>query len=479
MKNIVLACALLLTVSYVWAQQTYFNAGNFNKDLPGKILTKTGEVKDATITYEHPDFLKLMKRPLLTSNGPIDKSTLDAFQVDNRTWVFRKTPTGTYWVILQRQGAIEVFDYLTSDSKGTITNVITVGSVIKKGDTQLVNSELMIGFKKKMTPLVSDHAELAAKVGGSGYGFLQYLNVVDEYNTWYEKNNPDKVVYLAAGLGLLIPGGQQAKNFSGAADMKSQAQANQSQQAAENKQKLDDAFANRSTSVSPELASAKDNVPLKKETFGAKVSRIQADGNKIGVRLILQPARTVQQETGTVQLVNYAPVEGSFTDESLLQAGQQFVEELKARYGASNIELIDIINIPYRDVKVMGMTTRVDDWWATKYKVVFTYTIDPRLEPANQEVEGKVKFTVTVNTIQTLMVTEYVGATTSTKQDILAQVLNFGGFRTPTYAQEEEIKEAKEMYDKAVSKLGMSMLDKVKAERADAVAKLVEKKLAK
>lgn len=353
MKNSLLACLLLLSFSGANAQQTYFNTGDFNKDLPGKILMKTGEVKEAIISYEHPDFLKLMNRPLLTSNGPIDKSILDAFQLDNKTWVFRKTPTGTYWVILQRQGAIEVFDYLTSDSKGSNTTVITVGSVIKKGDTQLVNSELMIGFKKKMTPLVSDHAELAAKVGGSGYGFLQYLNVVDEYNTWYEQNNPGKVTYLAAGLDLAVPGGQQAKNFSGTADMKSQAQANQTQQAADNKQKLDDAFANRSASVSPEMASAKDNVPVKKETFGAKVARIQADGNKIGVRLILQPARTVQQETGTVQLVNYTPVEGTYTDESLLLAGQQFVDELKAQYGASNIELIDINNIPYRDVKVM------------------------------------------------------------------------------------------------------------------------------
>ena len=120
------------------------------------------------------------------------------------------------------------------------------------------------------------------------------------------------------------------------------------------------------------------------------------------------------------------------------------------------------------------MQTRVDDWWATKYKVVFIYTLDPRLRIVNEE---NTKYTVTFNMIQALIATEYIGGVGSTKQDILTQILNFGSFITPSTEQTEEPKTIKPVYEKALEKTGSPLLNKVKDERADGVKKLVEKRL--
>ena len=50
-----------------------------------------------------------------------------------------------------------------------------------------------------------------------------------------------------------------------------------------------DRFADRTSTVSPDIASVKVNVPVKKETVTAKMSRVTGDGNKIGVYFNLRP----------------------------------------------------------------------------------------------------------------------------------------------------------------------------------------------
>lgn len=472
--NFVLFALVLVCFCSAKAQSSYFNTGNFNKELPGTILTKDGQLIKANITYEHPDFLKLPSSPLKTSNGPVDKSTLEAFSIDGKTWVFRANPIAQHWVILQRQGAIEVYDYLTSDSKGNVSAVITIGSVIRKGKDQLIQSDLMLGYKKKMTPLVSDNAELSAKVGEKGYGALQYLNVVDEYNAWSEKTNPGKVTYLPAELGVKVPEGGTVMAVSGGAVAAAATSSNPQPSMAQQKTVQDDAFAGRSTTVSPELASAKDNVPVKKETFGGKMNRIKSDGNKIGVVLQLKPARVnpTPPQTGTVALTTYAVVPGEYMDETLLEAGAQLVAELNAAYGVSNFELIDINQIPYREVKVLGTQTKMNDYWATKYKVVFAYTLDPQIQVTQESSGG---YAASLDFRASMIITEYIGGPGSTKQDILMQILNMGGFGTAPVVQKESFTDVNEVYQKVQTKLDRSIVEKVKKERAPNIDKIVKK----
>jgi len=64
--------------------------------------------------------------------------------------------------------------------------------IYQKGDEKPVElSDLAIGFTKKVSAMVSDDAELAAKITNKekGYGMLALEKIIAEYNAWYEKNN--------------------------------------------------------------------------------------------------------------------------------------------------------------------------------------------------------------------------------------------------------------------------------------------------
>ncbi|MDR3706077.1 MAG: hypothetical protein P4L28_09250 [Paludibacteraceae bacterium] len=64
--------------------------------------------------------------------------------------------------------------------------------IYQKGDDKPVElADLAIGFAKKISAMVSDDAELAAKVTNKekGYGMLDLEKIIAEYNAWYEKNN--------------------------------------------------------------------------------------------------------------------------------------------------------------------------------------------------------------------------------------------------------------------------------------------------
>lgn len=484
MKKIIASAVICFSIQLTNAQESYFNTGNFQKDVPGLVLTKSGELKEVSITYDHPDFIKSSSYPLKTSQGEIHKSTLEAFYIDGKTWVFRETAIGPFWVVLERQGAIEVYTTVQSDSKGKLqsssgnTILIVTGGAVEKGSNRILQSEMMFTYKKRFTEMVKDHQELAAKIGTKGYGALQYLNAVDEYNDWYENNHPGTIKYLPANFVVRIPGISVAsKSFTGLADMKEQLKTDKETLNAERTKKLDDLFGNRTSTVSAELASAKDNVPVKKETFAAKLDRIKADGNKVGVILYLQPARVNPPEaSGDVigaNLIDFVKVTGEYMDESLKASANEFVEELNQALNVSNFELIDINTIPYRETKF----GRLDDWWASKYKVVFAYSLDPRIRASNEETGGKTKFTASLNMIQSLVVREYIGGPGASKQDIITQVLNMGSFVTPTYAQDDQMTDVKAIYDKTLEKLAVPILSKIREERADGVKKLVEKKL--
>lgn len=482
------------------------------KYLPAKIIFGNGVVEDVEMMYRQPEFFKNPQHKFKLKKDGNDYSHsggIEAFMIDNNIWALRNVKGQNQFVVLTRQGAIEQFQYIINGKFGedktefyvvtgersklitrnNLKNQSVEGAIggekIKEwiADSPEVMEDLRVAeeeaasAKGEMTGTSSTQSSAPAKKGLVGMiekgvakeneakkeaaATVNYGRIINNYNVSYEQRNPGKIKYYFSPS---MSWEYLPKKVKSQEELKAEKQA-----------AMDKLYANRPSSVSPALASAKDNVPVKKETFDAKIKRIKSDGNKIGVRLILMPARTVQVESGTMQMAPTPQVEGEYMDESLMAAGQQFVDELNQLFNTTDFELIDINTIPYREVKVLGNTTRVDDWWATKYKVVFAYTLDPRLEPGNQNAGGKIQWTVTVNMLQSLVATEYIGPVSSTKQDILTQILNMGGFRTPVYAQEEEIKDPKEMYEKTVAKLGMPILDKVKTERADGLAKVTKK----
>ncbi len=233
----------------------------------------------------------------------------------------------------------------------------------------------------------------------------------------------------------------------------------------------------RPTTVAPEMASVKDNIPVKKETFGAKMNRIKADGNSIGVYLRLEPVHGSTTAGDTLGFKKPIIIPGEYMDESLVASGAEFVQELNNALGTMGIELIDINKIPYREGSTLGMVSHVDNFWATKYKAVFFFNVDPRIETIRDSFDSPPKFNAVLNLVNSLIIMEYIGGPSSKDQDIVATVNNLGTFRSPTFVQQDDIKDLKTIYEKTIQELKMPVLDKMRLSRADGVKKLVEKKL--
>ncbi|MEQ8301793.1 MAG: hypothetical protein RIB47_00275 [Cyclobacteriaceae bacterium] len=520
MKNFIL---LLLCSSTLMAQE--FNKDLEGKMVPAKMIFGDGVVHDIQVKYQAPEFFKNpqnkftiksdLQEDVYTHSGGIE-----AFTVDGNVWALRPNPTvkvggfvGQEFVILTRQGAIETFTYIKynrepgTDEENFVIVGSRIGTISRKVDTMgYVEGELT---EEQLREWVSDAPEIVSELDAAvasaeeeqekqnepssaqpaqkkkglmgAMGKLSELNdkqikaeratvdlgrIINNYNAWYESNSPGKIKYYFVDppRSLVTPTKKLTLD-----EQKAQSQA-----------RLDDQYAGRSATVSPAYASAKDNYPEKKETFAAKLERIKNDGNKVGVLLELKPTAVPKPASapGSTMMKEMMPsgelaVEGEYFDESLKSVAQAFSDELNAALGTTDFEVIDINNVPYKDMK-MG---RIDDWWASKYKVVFIYTVDPRLTVTQKDVNGAKKHAASLNMVTSLLAMEFIGPSDSPKQKVVAQVLNMGSFVTPEYVQDEEITDVKEIYLKIAEKLGMSMLEKVNKERADEVKKLVEKKL--
>lgn len=333
-----------------------FNAADFGKSFDCTVILRSGETKKLNVVYHHPDYLKSASHPLETlAEGYLDKRLIETFYINNQCWVERPTPKGTQWVILNKQGSIEHLIYVTSDGKGTHPTV-TTGELISKNGRQESTTSLMLGYKKKIGAFVNDYPELAKKVenGEKGYGFITYLKVVDEYNAWYDENNPGKIRYYPWFTG--------SKHVS-LADVK--------QAIKETKDSVADAHekhvASRPTVPTPEIASKKANVPPKKEVFTAKVKRYEAEGHKIAV--VMQEQKTKMRATLRGTSANPRDVgfqenpEADFTDEGALE---NTVSELNRIYKTTIFEAVSLTQIPLTEIK----SAHADDWWSTCYKTV-------------------------------------------------------------------------------------------------------------
>lgn len=91
--------------------------------------------------------------------------------------------------------AAKNFVYVTKP--GAITTYIYWGPDEEifwaKGNEEPVGTaSLVLGFRKNMLKLIADHTELAGKVERKekGFGPLNVLNIINEYNVWAESKKP-------------------------------------------------------------------------------------------------------------------------------------------------------------------------------------------------------------------------------------------------------------------------------------------------
>lgn len=139
-------------------------------------------------------------------------------------------------------------------------------------------------------------------------------------------------------------------------------------------------FKDRPSTAGADVASPKENVIPKKESFKDKIKRYESDGYKMGVAFYSGPIMTkavppAGTETGpTKQLALKGSLEPM--DDELLDLAKDFIAKMNKAYNTDVFEVVDLKKIPVRSV--LGNPS--DDWNATKYKTVFGYTVTPEFD---------------------------------------------------------------------------------------------------
>lgn len=197
MKNIaafLLTLLLLIASANELLAQNEYEIGRFYE---GYIITLDGEQQDGYIKYEN---FNTMQSSIIFATDPNNRrsriaykaKTLAGFKVADQTWhaiPFKDLigPKQQLFLQLYMDGFIKLYHYYGSANNSSEEAVV----VVRKGDEMAFNQGTFItGFHKKVSELVAEHEELAAKVADKekGYKLLQLYDIIDEYNAWYKSN---------------------------------------------------------------------------------------------------------------------------------------------------------------------------------------------------------------------------------------------------------------------------------------------------
>lgn len=118
---------------------------------------------------------------------------LKSYKIDDKEYValnYGGLGKTLNFVLLTKRGRIDMFTwYEYNTDKGQFEGKI----VLRKADEKPLDmSCFLLGFSKKMGEYIADYEELASKVRvkAQGFGLLNVLDIIAEYNEWYAKNNP-------------------------------------------------------------------------------------------------------------------------------------------------------------------------------------------------------------------------------------------------------------------------------------------------
>jgi len=487
-------------------QSNDFDKSLFYKDINAKVIFKNGDVQDVN-TFYHPLFMVDPSvplgdwEPISKKEIPgIPKEELKAIFIDGNLWVPRSTPLGELWVIIKIQGAIEYYVYPNAP-KGKIdvieekvnrdvaTNyqpkdiTIIMASAVKKLNSAPVSQTQMMNFAKKMGEMTSDFKELSDKVASkeSGYKFGSMTSIIREYNEWYDTEHPGKALRIDGkewGVSGDPTGVTLKEGMASLADKKAQA-----------KEKYENKKASRPATPPAQIASAKPNVPVKKESFTDKINRIKADGNKVGVQFVnpyvyIKPPANASSTMGSGigglsggmlsdnKAISNHPKDTLVAYTELKELALSFVKDLNTAFDTDAFELIkDVNQIPYR--KVMG-SYLIDDWWATKYKLLMIYNIDTYYELSKQAETYRGDFRVTSH----LTATEFFLKKGKPSQKSIVSLAAMGNYhKTLKESADHNIKTIADIEDHmAGTVMGSEIYETLLRERKSSFDKFVSKK---
>lgn len=210
------AIMLTVAVTTVFAQDWSGNKYKFGTKYPGYIITTSGDTVKGFI--QHNGRSENQVKAVFWTN-PDDKKTkkeyepedIKGYMVGDKTYRSIQYSGGLMakpwrFNLLVKDG--QIAEYRFYNKEGDHVGVKTM----KPGETQAQYDERMhkedvvyqkgtdkpvtmqyfgLKFASKMSEYVSDYPELSKKVADKekGYGMLQMMNIIDEYNKWYAENN--------------------------------------------------------------------------------------------------------------------------------------------------------------------------------------------------------------------------------------------------------------------------------------------------
>lgn len=191
---------LLVSVTGVRSQDWSGKIYQAGKIYPGFYVTNTNDTVQGY--FQHGTPAGNQKKCLFYTNE-MDRKPASEFKPDDiksykvADKLYRSIPfsgglnnKALRFNLVTRDGAITQYVFYSEDGNATPEPVFH-----KPGDAEnskpLQMGYFALGFAKKMGAYVADYAELAAKVTGKekGYGMLDLLAIIDEYNAWFEKKN--------------------------------------------------------------------------------------------------------------------------------------------------------------------------------------------------------------------------------------------------------------------------------------------------
>lgn len=389
---------------------------DYDKKFPGYCISKDGTKTDCLILFENGDKINNPDVKLTTSlshageNVMVDKANLKAFYVNNRLYKPMVVIDKQRWVHLKNQGAIRVvmdasfnekkynkklefwYDKVNGtnvgywDTLGVMMPYWSEAEFIQKLDKPV--ESVFVFNRKNMLKFVGDYEELAAKISNKEEGYKNSLMDLDYsdrmfgiYNKWYDEQNPDAIEYFPETASFVAPDKPIAvaaatevvvEESSEVAAKKYQEEIKAAAEEAHRAPRIDP-FKGRPSTASAAVASAKPEVAVKKQSFKDRLARIKSDGNKVGIlvtskNLLINPGSVSEGTTKANVMGSYGPIKG------IDKIAETTADELNKGFGTDVFEAVDYSKIPVKK----GKYGKMDDWWSTKYKVIFIYEIEPR-----------------------------------------------------------------------------------------------------
>jgi len=236
-------------------------------------------------------------------------------------------------------------------------------------------------------------------------------------------------------------------------------------------------FSGRPETAGPEVESFKENPPVKKESFTAKLERFKNEGFKVAVILSSAPTTTKPPTSGGTMDSKQITLAGSLPSmqEDFVPLLESFTAKMNETFGTDIFENVDIKTIPYREVQ-MG---KVDDWEVTKYRMVLTYSITPQYNyQGTGNMTGDGKYEATFEVSLNVVGVEYVNEKKGVKMRYPIRTGNLGFYKSGRYETEENpgINSVEELHALVKPISGSELVAELQKLQDEKMTKFIEKR---